>query len=391
MALKNFGQQMLKVIKNLKLIFIIIATATEGILLKGFLGFISKYFEYQFELQTSTSTLITGAIALISVIAGTLLSAFLINRLKWTPKHCSIFCFVVYFLTSFCFFILLNYCPEMQFVNVDYGQADSFGARNCSACNCENRFNPVCLSTAPAKYIYLSPCHAGCLEEVPIKTYSKCKCLSIDAIYAMNDTSQNELTVSSDFCETKVKCLVGLIFNCLAAFLIVFLTAIALIPQLKAILGTVETDFQSFALGVRAAVVRIVGNCAGAILVGYAVDLTCKYWQRNCYNQKVCKLYKNKSMSFALTLIGFLCRLLSALFMLLASVLFIREERANNVAHFKSNTISLKDELNNTKNTTVINDESKCDEKTLKTTISDSSFQTNSSNVEKADISIESF
>ncbi|CAF3529998.1 unnamed protein product [Rotaria socialis] len=40
------------------------------ILLKGFVPFITKYFEYQHQLDTSTATLITGAIALLTVIIG---------------------------------------------------------------------------------------------------------------------------------------------------------------------------------------------------------------------------------------------------------------------------------------------------------------------------------
>ncbi|CAF3156951.1 unnamed protein product [Rotaria socialis] len=45
-------------------------TNDASILLKGFVPFITKYFEYQHQLDTSTATLITGAIALLTVIIG---------------------------------------------------------------------------------------------------------------------------------------------------------------------------------------------------------------------------------------------------------------------------------------------------------------------------------
>ncbi len=102
---------------NVKLMLCILATASDGILLKGFLGFIAKYFEFQFELSASTSTIITGTIALLSVIGGTLLSAFIINKFKLGNKQCAFFCFIIYLGTAFMFWILLTSCEETQFVN----------------------------------------------------------------------------------------------------------------------------------------------------------------------------------------------------------------------------------------------------------------------------------
>jgi len=63
-GLKEFLMDLKKSIQNVTLLLVVFATASEGILLKGFLGFISKYFEYQFQMTASTSTLITGSIAL---------------------------------------------------------------------------------------------------------------------------------------------------------------------------------------------------------------------------------------------------------------------------------------------------------------------------------------
>lgn len=312
----EFLNQIKRAFKNLTLILIVFATASEGILLKGFLGFISKYFEYQFQMTASTSTLITGSIALISVIAGTLSSAFVINKWKWAGKECSLFCSIIYFVTSFCFWIFLNYCSE-----------DIFANNECLNCSCRNKFNPVCL---PSNYTsggvaskYQSACHAGCQSMVSNTEFSNCQCLNI------NSTQSNftKLILTSDNCDKSIKCIFSLIFNCVAATLVIFFTAFALIPQLKACLSTVGLEFQPFALGIRAGVVRIVGNFSGSIIVGKAVDLTCKYWLKNCYGQETCKLYHNNKMSLALAVIGFSCRFITAILMGLACLLIIRKDK----------------------------------------------------------------
>ncbi|CAF3719018.1 unnamed protein product [Rotaria socialis] len=69
-SLRSMCCEIWKLLKNIRCIFIIIANLFEGILLKGFVPFITKYFEYQHQLDTSTATLITGAIALLTVIIG---------------------------------------------------------------------------------------------------------------------------------------------------------------------------------------------------------------------------------------------------------------------------------------------------------------------------------
>jgi hypothetical protein len=331
--LKDFLQKLKKAFKNIPLLFIIIATASEGIILKGFLGFISKYFEYQFQMSASTSTLFVGGIALVSVIAGTLSSAFIINKYKWGGKECSVFCFLIYFFTSFCFWIFLNYCKEIKFSNDNY---------NISSCTCINQFNPVCLlknsSINNSAYsIYQSGCHAGCQSYISNSQFTNCQYLDLTSISKSLSLS---FIVSSSYCDNSIKCKYSLIVNCIAAAIVIFFTAFALIPQLKACMSTVDQDFQVFALGIRAGIVRILGNFSGTLIVGNAIDLTCKYWLKNCYNQKTCKLYFNDKMSFTLAVIGFSCRFVTAIFMGGAVILIIKKEKEFIVNSKEENKLS---------------------------------------------------
>lgn len=128
-----------------------------------------------------------------------------------------------------------------------------------------------------------------------------------------------------------IKCWKSLIINGIAAFLIVFFTAMSLIPHLKSLLGCVAEKDQSVALGIKNSIVVIFGNFAGTLLVGYSVDITCKYWHYNCYDQKVCKLYDNFMMSISLAFIGFGCRLASAILMIYPTLKYYRMAKSKNI------------------------------------------------------------
>ena len=110
-----------------------------------------------------------------------------------------------------------------------------------------------------------------------------------------------------------------------------------MIPQLKACISTVDQEFQVFALGIRAAMVRILGNFSGTLIVGNSIDLTCKYWLKNCYNQKTCKLYYNDKMSFTLAVIGFTCRFITSIFMFGAFIFIVKKAKISNKSKIDNN------------------------------------------------------
>ena len=152
--------------------------------------FITKYFEYQHQLDTSTATLITAAIALLSVIIGCPIGAYLINRYSWTPMRCARVCAVIFTISSFLFLFLTAYCPELRFLHTA-----------CSAENkpcCRNIYHPGQFALMPRSLcffyrchsvcrwdnpnlMYLSPCHYGCIAQKNSSStsgnlYSSCNC-----------------------------------------------------------------------------------------------------------------------------------------------------------------------------------------------------------------------
>lgn len=320
--LKFFSESKI-ILTNAPFVCLALASATEGILLKGFLGFISKFFEYQYHLSSTNSTIITGIIAIFSVIVGSICGAQIISKFKFNATKSSLFISIIYLVTSLAFWMLMLSCKEDQFIDVS-----KFSNNACSNCNCTNVYDPVCYKSGLTTYMYQSACHIGCTFKSS-HNYSSCSC-----IYDQNGnhlTKQSSDVVSFSECDQNIKCLETMIIGIFVAFFIVFLTAAALIPHLKAVIGTVDIERQSFALGIRTAIIRVIGNFIGPIIFGSSLDTACIYWKTNCFDQKLCKLYNNQKMSTLLAAIGFTCRFSSFILTTIAFVILkVREKRNEN-------------------------------------------------------------
>ncbi|CAF0726669.1 unnamed protein product [Didymodactylos carnosus] len=290
-----------ELMRNVRFLFIIIANLFEGMLLKGFVPFITKYFEYQHQLDTSTATLITGAIALLSVIIGCPIGAYFINRFKWTPMRCARTCAVILTMTSLLFLFLTLSCPELNF------QRQSPCLKHNQQC-CEQLYHPVCQISDP-KLMYLSPCHFGCISqnqssilENQTTYYWQCNC------------ADSTVIVSESACKfRKIPCKVVFVLTLFGAAVVVFFTALVQVPMLRVLLYSVPLVQQTVALGLRQAIVRVLGQTSGPLLFGFVFDESCLVWQKDCYNRRVCKVYDNRRMGLSMALSGFLARFISGM------------------------------------------------------------------------------
>ena len=68
LAILKFLREFKTVLTNMPFVCLTLASTSEGLLLKGFLNFISLFFQYQYQISSTNSTIITGAIAIFSVI-----------------------------------------------------------------------------------------------------------------------------------------------------------------------------------------------------------------------------------------------------------------------------------------------------------------------------------
>jgi len=174
------------------------------------------------------------------------------------------------------------------------------------------------------------------------KEYADCFCAQSNQYADGSNLNKNNQTIlyAAKYCSTNIQCIDKLIVNGLAAFVIIFLTAMSIVPHIKAVVGSVKEEILSFSLGMRACITSLLGNFAGTLIVGQSVDLSCKFWLTNCFGQKVCMLYDNYKMAQAMALIGFGCRFLSFFFMLIAVLIILLREKRN-PSKSKNETMSL--------------------------------------------------
>ncbi|CAF1289550.1 unnamed protein product [Rotaria sordida] len=297
--LKHMCSVIGELMKNTRYICIIIANLFEGILIKGFVPFITKYFEYQHQLDTSTATLVTGAIALLSVIIGCPLGAWCLNKFAWTPMRCARICGIVFTISSFLFLFLTFSCPELKF---EYSPCTT----NNTAC-CQNVYRPVCMVNNTRK-MFLSPCHYGCTNQTTLSDdntnyYSSCNCAG-DSTVRLTETA----------CRfRRIPCIMIFALTMTGATLVVFFTAFIQVPLLQVLLYSVPLPYQSMALGLRQTIVRVLGQTTGPLLFGFVFDQSCLVWLTDCYGRQTCKVYDNRRMGISMALSGFSTRIISGI------------------------------------------------------------------------------
>ncbi|CAF0810350.1 unnamed protein product [Rotaria sp. Silwood1] len=293
--LKHMCSVIGQLMKNTRYICIIIANLFEGILIKGFVPFITKYFEYQHQLDTSTATLVTGAIALLSVIIGCPLGAWCLNKFSWTPMRCARVCGIVFTISSFLFLFLTFSCPELKF---EYSSCTTIN----TAC-CQNVYHP-----GNSRRMFLSPCHYGCTNQTTFSSnttsyYSSCNCATDSAV---------RLTEAA--CRfRRIPCTMIFALTMTGATLVVFFTAFIQVPLLQVLLYSVPLPYQSMALGLRQTVVRVLGQTTGPLLFGFVFDQSCIVWLKDCYERQTCKVYDNRRMGISMALSGFSTRIISGI------------------------------------------------------------------------------
>ncbi|CAF0743448.1 unnamed protein product [Adineta ricciae] len=318
---------------NTRYVAIIIASLFEGILIKGFVPFITKYFEYQHQLDTSTATLLTGAIALLSVVIGCPIGAYCMNKFSWTPMRCARVCGIVFSVSAFLFLFLILSCPELKFEYSTCSNVNSACCRNIyypgkslalQSTSSHSSIDLVCMETNPHR-MFLSPCHFGCTNQTVFSTnntsvYNTCNCAGDDAI-TLTETACRFRRIP---CEYKLPFSFSYQKNChsgawifgltmTGAAFVVFFTAFIQVPLLQVLLYSVPLHYQSMALGVRQTIVRVLGQTTGPLLFGFVFDESCLFWLTDCYSRRTCKVYNNRRMGMSMALSGFSTRLISGI------------------------------------------------------------------------------
>ena len=312
-------------LKNPVFLFVVIASAIEGLLQNSFLAFASLFLEYQYRIASGTASFILGALSIPPLIFGSLLSGFLINRYKWQQRSCAKFLVGVLFFNTILYSGFLLYCKEPNILLNTTDHKSKLTASsdlntnmttiknmNCfkstdNECNCnENMFKPVCLIDGQDEYVFQTSCIAGCKSyNFDSNTYSNCSYADCMLGNQENGKMNSSFSLTNGLCPSPSICKNKLIISYTTIFFVMFFTALVFVPYIKVTIGCATSpEMNPIALGIKQLAMTGIGTVPGPIIFGSFIDLTCKYWYTDCLNQKVCKVYSNRNFSLTFGSLG---------------------------------------------------------------------------------------
>lgn len=141
----------------------------------GYMTYLTKYIEVQFNRNSSDATVFTGPITILGMTIGFLVSGYVISRYKPSPRKLFFWNVVVGLFFVFGQFSYMHLtCDGTNSLTVN----DTWTIPSeCNAhCKCDNvAYSPVC--HVATRQTFFSACHAGCqVYDEKEKSYSVCSC-----------------------------------------------------------------------------------------------------------------------------------------------------------------------------------------------------------------------
>lgn len=206
----------MRLLKNKLLMFNLASSVFYLLGSTGYMTYLTRYMEVQFNKTSSEATIFTGPVTIIAIASALLLSGYVISKYKPSPRKLFFWNVIVgtcYLFGQLAYMGLTCEVPNTVVVNNTWLVPSA-----CSSnCNCDSiPYTPVC-HTATQK-TFFSPCHAGCKAfNETTKRYSSCSCAADEF-----DGLPPAISANSNFTErivdegmTSGVCIV----DCAAAFL----------------------------------------------------------------------------------------------------------------------------------------------------------------------------
>ncbi|XP_017774177.1 PREDICTED: solute carrier organic anion transporter family member 4C1 [Nicrophorus vespilloides] len=274
-ALKRLLKNKLLMYNNLSAVFYILGAS-------GYITYISKYLEVQFQ-ESATYTVITGPSMLVGMVAGFLISGYLITKYRPGPVYLLGWNVVVgiVFIIGQLIFIQLD-CPITEVHSFSNNPKIFELNAVCNAnCSCNNiKYSPVCDSVGQTTYF--SPCHAGCGNVSENKLFTGCACAGPDKL------------LKDGPCLTD--CYYYFLMFVLISFVINFMGSSGRIGNLLVNYRSVHIKDKSFAQGLALWMISLFALIPGPIIYGIIIDSSCTIWNDYCGKRGNCYTYDRRKM-----------------------------------------------------------------------------------------------
>ncbi|XP_075237516.1 organic anion transporting polypeptide 33Ea [Lycorma delicatula] len=315
-TLKEFPSALARLLKNKLLIVNILSGVFYILGGSGYITYITKYLEIQFQASAADASFIIGPTTILSMTLGFLGSGIIIS--KFRPKPTTLLSWNVLVGISFVIgeisFIFIS-CSSNSLMG--YGTSSKrieiFNECN-NACNCQGvKYNPVCLESEAV--IFFSACHAGCSSQKSIgnskMVYNNCSCIYPQIVelkipkeniedekHKYQHYSDPHVTLESGPCKN----------NCFSSFVIfISITCIMHFLGSSGKIGNILVNYRcvdevdkSFAQGLSLLLISLFALIPGPILYGFIIDTTCIIWDETCGERGNCWLYNRDDFRFNL-------------------------------------------------------------------------------------------
>jgi len=288
----------------------------ELIIVSGFIVFLPKYLETQFNLGKSEASMFTGGIAIPGACIGIFLGGYLLKKFQLRPLGAVQLVLFFNVICLACYALLFVFgcdnvkmagatMPYFNSANKQSPAAGLFKINLTSSCNfgCEcdmNDVQPVCGANG---LTYFSPCHAGCTTGGD--NFTNCACVlggkaHSDPFSGANplhgassalsknaaESHENEFqevtmipVASSGTCNSQCQMIMPFM---VLLFFMTLVVAVTQMPVLMVVLRSVEEEEKAFALGIQFVIFRLFGYIPSPIIFGSVIDSTCLVWKSTC-------------------------------------------------------------------------------------------------------------
>ncbi|KAK9505169.1 hypothetical protein O3M35_009279 [Rhynocoris fuscipes] len=300
-SLKEFPAALKRLLKNKLLVVNIFSGAFYILGASGFITYVNKYIEVQFEKSAASASVIVGPAILMAMVLGFIISGFVISKFKPTPKYLlgwNVVVGVVFVLCEIAYMFIS--CEDQNLVGFNKLTKTVDFNNICNAqCGCENlKYAPVCL--VDRGITFFSACHAGCHTTTKTNLthiYSNCSCIPDDNVLVMGLENKTNIykytTYGGELAEgpCQTPCGNNFLYFMILSGVMQVLGSSGKIGNILVNYRAVKREDKAFSQGLALLIVSLFAFIPGPILFGIIIDSTCLIWDNNCGQKGNCWLY----------------------------------------------------------------------------------------------------
>lgn len=173
-------------------------------------------------------------------------------------------------------------------------------------CNCDFvKYSPICGEDGNT---YISPCHAGCLEQNQYdngtKYYANCRCIhpnqneSNFEIFYPEEVSGGHAASGACLVDCQYELFLFMVFTCIEKFF----GSTARASNFLISLRSVKEEDKTVSMGFGVTVWCLLGFVPSPIIFGWIIDQTCTVWGKTCEGTGNCWLYDGEKLRFTMNL-----------------------------------------------------------------------------------------